>query len=655
MREAFAAAALPGERTAVHRRARSFAVELCDDEALARHAAFLGRHDEAAEAARRAVRLPSSPEALLATAILGDDFRSASTAALVTGRFALAADYAARMLDLAGGLIERADAYRQVALTRWRLGDVDGHRTNLEAAAKLTAEATDQGLEGARGSAARQLAAEAEAVLRTARPADAVPVAQAALDAAVEAGEPTAPAMVTLGTALVLSTGSGPASTGAADRISRSAGGARSAEAAGFAGRRRRSGLPATRSRRFSEAVTEPLSPIVVDRFSRVPRIDPATGGDHERGVALIRAGRLLAEQQHDLVTVGRAVSNLLAAKLPGAGVAAGWYLFDEASGALDALSVECHAGRISRLGYEHALRAGDLARAESLVWGRLPIETDPLERARFVGAAGLLAVERGDDALAARLLAKVNAERADVGQPWVIRAAAILALAIAARGTRADEVWRCFLDYLHGVPAQYHRVRPQRLVEAVRWALRGGVSAADLGRRLHELGEIGGRAGAQLRLLLAAASGADEQVAALAGRALAGPTQVAWQDAEVSATVAQALVRLDRADEARPHAERANALLHRWPGWRRESVEALLFGPRTGGDLTAREIEVLGCLAAGMSNQQVARSLGISIRTVAVHVSNLLRKTGAASRTEAALWAVRHQLAQFPGRAATH
>ena len=60
--------------------------------------------------------------------------------------------------------------------------------------------------------------------------------------------------------------------------------------------------------------------------------------------------------------------------------------------------------------------------------------------------------------------------------------------------------------------------------------------------------------------------------------------------------------------------------------------------------ELTAREIEVLCCLAEGMSNKQVARSLGISIRTVTVHVSNLLRKTGSASRTEAALWAVRNR-----------
>ncbi|MGX6603597.1 helix-turn-helix transcriptional regulator [Micromonosporaceae bacterium Da 78-11] len=61
----------------------------------------------------------------------------------------------------------------------------------------------------------------------------------------------------------------------------------------------------------------------------------------------------------------------------------------------------------------------------------------------------------------------------------------------------------------------------------------------------------------------------------------------------------------------------------------------------RPPADLTAREREVLGCLAEGMSNKQIARALGISVRTVTVHVSNLLRKTGAASRTEAALWSV--------------
>lgn len=73
---------------------------------------------------------------------------------------------------------------------------------------------------------------------------------------------------------------------------------------------------------------------------------------------------------------------------------------------------------------------------------------------------------------------------------------------------------------------------------------------------------------------------------------------------------------------------------------------------PETAVELTAREREVLACLAGGMSNKQVARELGISIRTVTVHVSSLLRKTGSASRTEAALWAVHHQRAARQQRA---
>jgi two-component system nitrate/nitrite response regulator NarL len=69
---------------------------------------------------------------------------------------------------------------------------------------------------------------------------------------------------------------------------------------------------------------------------------------------------------------------------------------------------------------------------------------------------------------------------------------------------------------------------------------------------------------------------------------------------------------------------------------------EALVPSHTEHTDLTAREREVLGCLAEGMSNKQIAAALGISVRTVTVHVSNLLRKTGAPSRTAAALWALR-------------
>lgn len=51
---------------------------------------------------------------------------------------------------------------------------------------------------------------------------------------------------------------------------------------------------------------------------------------------------------------------------------------------------------------------------------------------------------------------------------------------------------------------------------------------------------------------------------------------------------------------------------------------------------MTEREQEVLRLLAAGASNQQIAAALVIQLSTVKKHVSNLLAKLGAESRTQA-------------------
>ena len=59
---------------------------------------------------------------------------------------------------------------------------------------------------------------------------------------------------------------------------------------------------------------------------------------------------------------------------------------------------------------------------------------------------------------------------------------------------------------------------------------------------------------------------------------------------------------------------------------------------PSRPDDLTTREREVLDLLAEGASNQQIARSLGISLKTVQNHVSHILDKLQAADRTQAAL-----------------
>ncbi len=57
---------------------------------------------------------------------------------------------------------------------------------------------------------------------------------------------------------------------------------------------------------------------------------------------------------------------------------------------------------------------------------------------------------------------------------------------------------------------------------------------------------------------------------------------------------------------------------------------------------LTNREYQVLYHIALGLSNKEIARSLGISVETVKEHVQNVLRKISANDRTEAAVKAVR-------------
>ena len=110
---------------------------------------------------------------------------------------------------------------------------------------------------------------------------------------------------------------------------------------------------------------------------------------------------------------------------------------------------------------------------------------------------------------------------------------------------------------------------------------------------------------------------------------------------------LARALAAQGRTADARQRAATARSLLERWPGWRRDEVDALLqrldAAGASDGELTPREREVAALLAEGLSNSELARRLYISPRTAAVHVSNILTKLGMSSRTEVAAWAVRN------------
>ena len=69
-------------------------------------------------------------------------------------------------------------------------------------------------------------------------------------------------------------------------------------------------------------------------------------------------------------------------------------------------------------------------------------------------------------------------------------------------------------------------------------------------------------------------------------------------------------------------------------PNRRSSSAAALLSG---------REREVLELASKGLANKQIGRTLGITERTVKVHLGNVFRRIGVADRTSAALWAREH------------
>ncbi|MEV5875223.1 AAA family ATPase [Streptomyces sp. NPDC052101] len=149
---------------------------------------------------------------------------------------------------------------------------------------------------------------------------------------------------------------------------------------------------------------------------------------------------------------------------------------------------------------------------------------------------------------------------------------------------------------------------------------------------------------------------------------ALSGPDPAAWEKAVAAFSYgevyerarcrvryAQALLAADRpaeaADELRearvtaaalgaaPLLERIDALA------RRDRLATGAAGSAGAAPLTAREQDVLRLLARGRSNRQIGEELFISGKTASVHVSNILAKLGAASRTEAVAIAYREGL----------
>jgi len=124
------------------------------------------------------------------------------------------------------------------------------------------------------------------------------------------------------------------------------------------------------------------------------------------------------------------------------------------------------------------------------------------------------------------------------------------------------------------------------------------------------------------------------------------GPAFV-YETARARWRLAEALAEAGERDEAQQEWRLASAAAGELGATRLQSALAELgrrarLGPGTRqitplGGLTRRELDVLRSVTAGRSNKEIAAELFISDKTVSVHVSSILAKLGAASRTEAA------------------
>ena len=72
-------------------------------------------------------------------------------------------------------------------------------------------------------------------------------------------------------------------------------------------------------------------------------------------------------------------------------------------------------------------------------------------------------------------------------------------------------------------------------------------------------------------------------------------------------------------------------------------SEQPLSSTPDHPAGLTPREIEVLGLVASGMTNAQIAKELFVSPRTVETHLTSIYHKLGVSSRAAATRFALEH------------
>jgi LuxR family maltose regulon positive regulatory protein len=237
---------------------------------------------------------------------------------------------------------------------------------------------------------------------------------------------------------------------------------------------------------------------------------------------------------------------------------------------------------------------------------------------------------------------------------------------AVALDRDEARDAWDHAQRALRRIPEESRTERAAALELAVRALAalgridEGRSAAADLEDLADAVATDPVRASATLaRGVLAAAEGAQEASRRHLEDAIDAfdRTGTPFEAAQARLELADVLARLDREELAVQEARRAHGVLASMGAVREaRRAAALLRGlgagiveRRDGGEstfgLSARELEVLGLVAQGLTNRRIAEALVISEHTARRHVANILKKLDVPSRTAAAALATRYDL----------
>jgi DNA-binding CsgD family transcriptional regulator/tetratricopeptide (TPR) repeat protein len=304
-----------------------------------------------------------------------------------------------------------------------------------------------------------------------------------------------------------------------------------------------------------------------------------------------------------------------------------------------------------------------------------LDLAPPPLTRAALWIILGWLAAARGDLEIAARRAASARVVLSGAvyeDQYHLPLAAFDIAITLSVEGPAQAADLAAELISRYDLPGSSPRYAWPLLTTAAFAARR--VPGADTAGLLHELRMIAGKLEAfgpvqrawQLSFTALAGTpasssasdcGEEDATAPVDPLAAADAAADAWEGLGQPFPAGLALVHAARIALAARAAREAAARLRRAvPLAKRLGVSPLAAeiaeltgragadGDSASGDpvLTGREVEVLRLVAAGRSNREIAAALVISPKTASVHVSNILAKLGAATRTEAAVKAHR-------------